>query len=46
MIVIKDMAGLFSANMAEPFMNMVKRVNRIQNSDNIREGQVIKLPAR
>ena len=27
-------------------MNMVKRVNRIQNSDNIREGQVIKLPAR
>lgn len=27
-------------------MNIVKRVNRIQNSDNIREGQVIKLPAR
>jgi len=27
-------------------MNMVKRVNRIQDSDNIREGQVIKLPAR
>ncbi len=27
-------------------MNLVKRINRIQNSDNIREGQVIKLPAR
>lgn len=27
-------------------MNLVKRINRIQNSDNIREGQVIKLPER